>query len=93
MTFPTRITRARHVNGTLIINFIDAFVVADSLEVSQHLALFDVMDNFALLSQLQVLDHQVADNHSSFEIIDDRLYLFQQQDGETLSAKIFRLRP
>jgi hypothetical protein len=90
-TFPTRITRARHVNGTLIINFIDAFVVADSLKVSEHLALFDAGAGFSLLGQLQVQDHAVADSHSSFEVLDDRLYLFQQQEGQKISAKVFQL--
>jgi hypothetical protein len=51
-----------------------------------------VRAGFAILSHIQVQDHQVVDNHSSFEVIGDRLYLFQQQDGEKLSAKIFRLR-
>ncbi|MBI5507288.1 MAG: hypothetical protein HY903_00920 [Deltaproteobacteria bacterium] len=92
-TFPTRVTRARHVNGTLIINFVDAFVGAAGFAVSEHLALFDVEAGFTLLHQEQVQDHGVMDNHSSFEIVDDRLYLFQQQDQQRLSAKVFRLEP
>ena len=87
--FPTRITRARHVNGTLIINFIDCFV---GMKVSEYLGLFDVAAGFALLSQIQVQNHEVVDNHSSFEILGDRLYLFQQQDGQKISAKIFQLK-
>jgi hypothetical protein len=90
--FPTRVTRARHVNGTLIINFIDVFVDA-TVTVSEHLALFDVAAGFSLLSQLQVQNHEVQDNHSSFEILSDRLYLFQQQVGQKISAKIFQLTP
>ena len=86
--FPTRITRARHVNGTLIINFIDSFL---DMKVSEYLALFDVAAGFSLLSQIQVQNHEVVDNHSSFEILGDRLYLFQQQDGQKISAKIFQL--
>jgi hypothetical protein len=92
-TFPTRITRARHVNGTLIINFNDCFVGATGLKVSEHLALFDVAAGFSLLSQLRVQNHQVMDNHSSFEILGDRFYLFQQKDGQKISAKIFQLKP
>jgi hypothetical protein len=93
-TFPIRITRARHVNGTLIINFIDAFVFPGAgLKVSEYLALFDVAAGFSLLSQLQVQNHEVMDNHSSFEILGDRLYLFQQKDGQKISAKIFQLKP
>jgi hypothetical protein len=92
-TFPTRITRARHVNGTLIINFVDSFVGATGHKVSEHLALFDVAAGFSLLSQLQVQNHKVMDNHSSFEILGDRLYLFQQKDGQKISAKIFQLKP
>jgi hypothetical protein len=87
-TFPQRVTRARHVNGTLIINYVD-----QGLATRELLALFDVGAGFAFLSQVQVQDHQVVDNHSSFEILDDRLYLFQQEDGEKLSAKVFRLKP
>lgn len=85
--FPSRITRGRHVNGTLIINYVDRYEAGAAREM---LALYDVED-FQQLSQVQVQDHEVADNHSSFEVIDDRLYLFQQNDGERLSAKVFRL--
>jgi hypothetical protein len=92
MKFPTRITRARHVNGTLFINLIDAFVFPDTgMKVSEYLALFDVAAGFSLLSQVQTQDHEVVDNHSSFEILGDRLYLFQQQDGQKISATIFQL--
>jgi hypothetical protein len=89
VAYAERVTRARHVNGTLILNFIYRYVGSETRE---FLALFDVRAGFAMLSQIQVQDHQVVDNHSSFEVIGDRLYLFQQQDGEKLSAKIFRLR-
>jgi hypothetical protein len=87
-TFPHRVTRARSVNGTLIINFVDQVQ-----PTREFLALYDTRAGFALLSQVQVQDHQVADNHSSFEVLDDRLYLFQQQDGQKLSAKTFQLKP
>jgi len=89
-TYPQRITRARYVEGTLIVNYVDMYQGQATREL---IALFDVGADFAFLSQIQVQDHEVADNHSSFEIIDDRLYLFQQQDGQRLSAKVFRLRP
>lgn len=85
--FPTRITRGRHVNGTLIINYVDRYEAGAAREL---LAMYDVED-FQLLSQIQVQDHDVADNHSSFEVIDDRLYLFQQNDGQRLSAKVFQM--
>ena len=88
-TYPQRVTRARHVNGTLVVNYVDRYAGAATREL---LALFDVAGG-AFLSEVQVQDHEVVDNHSSFEIVDDRLYLFQQQDGERLSAKVFRLRP
>lgn len=91
--FPTRITRARYINGTLIINFNDTFVFPGTgYKTSEYLALFDVSSGFSLLSQLQTHDHQVEDNHSSFEILGDKLYLFQQQDGKKISAKIFKLK-
>ncbi|HPN55026.1 MAG TPA: hypothetical protein PLB52_03820 [Candidatus Moranbacteria bacterium] len=91
--FPTRVTRAINVDGTLIINFIDSFVYpGEGFKVSEYLALFDATSNFSLIDQIKVQDHQVADNHSSFEILDDRLYLFQQQNGEKISAKIFQLK-
>lgn len=86
-SFPHRVTRARHVNGTLIINYVD-----QASPTRERLALFDARASFAVLSQIEVQDHQVADNHSSFEVVDDRLYLFQQQTGEKLSAKVFRLK-
>ncbi len=92
VTFPTRVTRARHVNGTLIINFNDSYVGPTGFRVSEYLALFDINAGFNLLAQIQTQDHQVMDNHSSFEILGDRLYLFQQQDGEKISAKIFQLK-
>lgn len=88
MKFPTRVTRARYVNGTLIINFNSIFV---GMQESDYLGLFDVANGFSLLSQIQIHDHEVVDNHSSFDIIGDRLYLFQQQDGQKISAKIFQL--
>lgn len=91
--FPTRVTRAIYANGTLIINFIDSFVYPQNgPKTSEYLALFDVASGFSLLSQTKVQNHGVADNHSSFEILNDRLYLFQQQDGEKISAKIFQLK-
>lgn len=92
----TRVTRARHVNGTLIINFNDYSYPANStaLHVSENLALFDVNANFACLSRIQTQNQPQADNHSSFEIIDDQLFLFQQvEGGKRISAKIFRLSP
>lgn len=89
MKFPTRITRARYVNGTLIINFNNIFV---GMQESDYLGFFDVANNFSLLNQIQIHDHEVADNHSSFEILGDKLYLFQQQDGQKISAKIFQLK-
>ncbi|MEN6509859.1 MAG: hypothetical protein ABFD63_13945 [Smithella sp.] len=92
VTFPTRVTRARHVNGTLIINFNDSFVGPTGFKVSEYLALFDINAGFTLLGQIRTQDHKVMDNHSSFEILDDRLYLFQQQDGEKISVKIFQLK-
>lgn len=92
VTFPTRVTRARHVNGTLIINFNDTYVGSTGLRVNEYLALFDINAGFTLLTQIRTQDHHVMDNHSSFEILDDRLYLFQQQDGEKISAKIFQLK-
>jgi len=91
--FPTRVTRALYVDGTLIINFIDSFVYPQNgPKTTEYLALFDVASGFSLLSQIKVQDHGVADNHSSFEILNNRLYLFQQQDGEKISAKIFQLK-
>ena len=85
--FPVRVTRGRHVNGTLIINYIDQYDGSPTREV---LALFDT-DGFRPLGQEQVQDRTVVDNHSSFEVLGDRLYLFQQQEGERVSAKVFRL--
>ena len=91
--FPTRITRAIYTEGKLIINFIDSFVYPqEGFRVSEYLAIFDVASGFSLLDQIKVQDHQVADNHSSFEILNDRLYLFQQQEREKISAKIFQLK-
>ena len=89
-TYPQRITRARHVSGTLILNYVDHY---GGQPTREFLALFDADAGYAFTSQIQVQDHEVVDNHSSFEVVGDRLYLFQQQDGETLSAKIFRLVP
>ncbi len=91
--FPTRVTRALYANGTLIINFIDSFVYPqEGFKVSEYLALFDAASGFSLIEQIKVQDRQVADNHSSFEILNDRLYLFQQQEGEKISAKIFQIK-
>lgn len=92
VTFPTRVTRARQVNGTLIINFNDCYVGPTGFRVSEYLALFDINAGFALLDQIQTQNQRAMDNHSSFEILDDRLYLFQQQRGERISAKIFQLK-
>jgi hypothetical protein len=89
-TYPQRITRARHVRGTLILNYTDRYAGQATREI---VALFDAQADFAFLSETVVQNHEVADSHSSFEVVGDRLYLFQQQDGERLSAKIFRLVP
>jgi hypothetical protein len=89
-TYPQRVTRALHVNGTLVIHYNDRY---QGQPTREFLALFDVAAGFAYLSQVQVQDHEVMDNHSSFAIVGDRLYLFQQQDGERISAKVFRLQP
>ncbi len=61
---------------------------------TQNIAIFDINNNFNLIKSIEVskiASGQVSANHATFEILNDKLYVFYPEIGEHIFAKIFSL--
>ncbi|MEK6958988.1 MAG: hypothetical protein AABW59_03010 [archaeon] len=72
----TKTTSAKYVEGKLYINY------AKSTDEGQlhYLGIFDAENNFAPLDQIQFQDKSVNANHSSIEVIGDKVFVLYQED-------------
>ena len=84
----TKVTSAKYVDGKLYINYVKA-----GNGQFQHLGVFDVENGFALLAKIQFQDESVMYNHSSIEVLGNRVYvLYQGNDADEIPlilGKIF----
>jgi hypothetical protein len=76
----TKVTAARYKDGKLYINY------ARAIERNQyhHLGVFDVENGFASLAEIQVQDKSVSINHSSMEVLGNRVYFLYMEDETSL---------
>ena len=61
---------------------------------TQNIAIFDVNNNFNLINSIEVsraTPGEITANHATFEIINDKLYIFYPEVGERIFVKIFSL--
>ncbi|MBN2067593.1 MAG: hypothetical protein JW744_03950 [Candidatus Diapherotrites archaeon] len=72
----TKVTAARYRDGKLYINYAKAI----DRQQYHHLGVFDVEKGFASLAEIQVQDKSVSTNHSSMEVLENRVYFLYQED-------------
>jgi len=85
-----KVTAAKMYNGNLYMNY-QEFLLGDSI---QHIAVFDAGNNYELLASVEISRFPlggggVGANHTTFEILNDRLYVFYPEIGNRIFAKIF----
>ena len=87
-----KVTAARMYKGKLLINY-QEFLSGDS---SQNIAVIDVENGYELLTTIEISTEplgggEIFANHTTFEILNDRLYVFYPEAGMRIYAKIFSL--
>ena len=83
----TKVTSAKYVDGKLYINYVKA-----GNGQLQHLGVFDVENNFVSLVQVQFQDESVSYNHSSIEVLGNKVYALYQGDEDgipVIFGKVF----
>ena len=83
-------TAAKVYNGYLYLLYSEL----SSGESTQNIAVFDVSSNFALTKDIEIsriAAGGIAANHATFEIINDKLYIFYPETDERIFVKIFSL--
>lgn len=83
-------TAARVYNGHLFINYQELL----SGETTQNIAIFDVNNNFSLIEKIEVsriAAGETVANHTTFEILNDMLFVFYPETNNRIFAKIFSL--
>jgi len=85
----TRVTAARFEHGRLFFNYLERSTGGG--EDLGSIAIFSVGEDASFTLQENVLfqAESAADNHSSFDIVDDKLVVFYQTPNGTVAAKIF----
>ncbi len=77
-------------NGNLYFNYQELIPGGNT----QNLAIIDVSNSFELLSTIEIsrdLSGEIIASHVTFEIVDDRLYIFYPAPGGQIHARIFDL--
>jgi hypothetical protein len=87
-----KVTKAKEYDGKLFINYQQYISGYDT----QNIAVFDIGNSFELiwsaeLSRFSLGGEGIIGNHTSFEILNDRLYVFYPEIGQRIFAKIFSL--
>jgi len=81
----SKVTAARYDRGKLYINY----VRAEGGKQFQHLAVFDVENDFALITKIQFQDKSVPINHSSMDILKNKVYVVYQEKENEIVGKVF----
>jgi hypothetical protein len=81
----SKVTAARYDKGKLYINY----VRAESGKQFQHLAVFDVENDFALITKTQFQDKSVPINHASMDILGKKVYVVYQEKPNEIVGKVF----
>lgn len=85
-----KVTAARMYNGNLFINYQEIL----SGEVTQNIAIFDVGNNFNLIKSIEISRIPMGEtkaNHTTFEILNDMLFVFYPETNNRIFVKIFSL--
>lgn len=85
----TRVTAAAYYKGKLIFN-----IVKKSKRCRKskgYLAVLNKENSFQVEHYLLFQEHSAADNHSSFVIVNDKIFIFYQTPHKTIMAKVFSI--
>lgn len=87
-----KVTAARVYNGMLFINY-EEFIAGND---KQKIAIFDIGNNYQLMTTLEISSFPlggggVVANHTSFEIMNDLLFVFYPELNQKIYTKIFSL--
>ncbi len=87
-----KVTAARVHKGKLIINYQQYISGNDT----QNIAIFDIENNYELITTLEIssvaLDGEgIIANHTTFEILNDMLFVFYPEINNRIFAKVFSL--
>lgn len=83
-------TCARYIKPYLFINFQKTL----KQQTSQCLAVFDVENDFKMLDEVEISSSSREDifaNHTTFEVVDNKLFVFYPEKGDKIFAKIFEI--
>ncbi len=91
-SFIQKVTSARVYQGMLFINY-QQFIAGQD---KQKIAIFDITNNYHLITTLKISSFPlggggVIANHTSFEILNDLLFVFYPELNQRIFAKIFDL--
>jgi hypothetical protein len=91
-SFIQKVTSARVYNGMLFINYQQYIAGQDK----QKIGIFDIENNYELITTLEISSFPlggggVIANHTSFEILNDMLFVFYPELNQKIFAKIFSL--
>ncbi len=82
-----KVTAAKYRKGKLYINY---FKKIDGLQY-HHLGVFDAENNFAAITQIRFQDDPPAKiNHSSIEVVRDKVYVVYQDADYNILAKVYK---
>ena len=85
-----KVTAARIYNKNLFINYQELL----SGESTQNIAIFDVKNNFEFIRNIEVsriAGGEIIANHTTFEILNDMLFVFYPETENRIFVKIFNL--
>ena len=87
-----KVTASKYYNGKLFINYQELLQGA----TTQNIAIFDVINNFELDTIIEISSFPlgaggVIANHTTFEILNDKLFVFYPETNNRIFAKIFDL--
>ena len=84
-----KVTAAKVYNKNLYINYQEILPG----ETTQNIAVFDIVNNFEFIKSIEIsrslVGEGVVANHTTFEIVNDRLYIFYPESSNRIYTKIF----
>jgi len=92
--YTTRVTASHYADGRLYLNYLVKDTNMNSQNDQGYLAVFEVDHTvvpykFSLLSEIIFQEQGVQDSHSSFALLDDKVYVFYQGETERILLKVF----
>lgn len=88
--FFTRVTAASYYKGRLFFNFIER--AKNGREDKGYIAVFNAEKKFQPENHILFQKQSAAYNHSTFVIVNDKIFIFYEAPNKTIMAKVFAIK-